>query len=71
MFPQARTFIVLGADCLVYAPHQRLRTVLVNISRGIVEGSIEPHWLAFSRWSLVVDEGGEEVTIASFGEGET
>lgn len=27
-----------------------------------------PYWVGFSRWSLVVDEAGEEIVIAAFGE---
>ncbi len=41
---------------------------MINISTGkTVDGRPPENWVTFDRWSLVIDESGEEVSIAEFG----
>ncbi len=43
--------------------------VVFNLATGqVVEQRRMADWVAFTRWSLVVDQAGEEIAIASFGE---
>ena len=60
-------FAVQEDAAIVAAVHDTFHWTPINILTGRV---MRPghQWVAFSRWSLVVDEAGEEISIVSFGE---
>lgn len=66
---RAGMFFVSGEEAFVAAPLDFRGWTTINISTGRpVVGNWTADWLAFSRWLLVIDDNGEEITIASFGE---
>ena len=63
-------FLVHEDEAIICAPTDMARGwAAVNINTGrVVNGHLGTNWLAFTRWSLVMDdEEGDELTIASFG----
>jgi len=65
----AGMFFIMDGEAYVTAHLDRYGWAAVNISTGrTVEGQISHQWIAFSRWLLIVEENGEEIPIASFGE---
>ncbi len=68
---EAGTFLVAGEEAFLCVPNSRFGWVLVNLTKAeIVAASLQPNWISFSRWSLVMEDGGEEVAITSFGAAE-
>jgi hypothetical protein len=66
---RAETFLVSGNEAFVAAPTGFRGWSLINISNGRpVIDNWKADWVAFSRWLLVIDDNGEEIPIASFGE---
>jgi hypothetical protein len=64
-----RTLMVRGDEALIAVQDRFLGHTLMSISSGrVAERNQTFTWVAFSRWSLVVDEAGEEIVIASFGQ---
>lgn len=62
-------FLVSGDEAFVAAPYGFREWALVNISTGRrVPGRWTADWAAFSRWLLVIEDNGEEIPIADFGE---
>lgn len=62
------TLIIAGDEpyFAVKIPGYRNYT-LINLGTGqVADQRTLSEWISFSRWSLVVDEAGEEVTIATF-----
>jgi len=61
-------FFIMGDEAFVTAG-MGFRWRMMNVSTGkAVEGAHPTSWVSFSRWLLVVQESGEEIPIASFGE---
>lgn len=67
---RAGNFFVSGEVPYVVAYSGRIGHQIVNLATGVMEQRhfAREAWIAFSRWQLVVDENGEEVPIASFGD---
>ena len=67
---QRGMFLVREDDAIICAPTDMVRgwaAVSINTGR-VISDHLSTNWLAFSRWSLVMDdEEGDELTIASFG----
>lgn len=62
-------FLVSNDEAFVVAPSGFRGYSTINISTGLpVPKRWAPDWLAFSRWLLVIEDNGEEIPIASFGE---
>jgi len=62
------TLIVIGSEAVINVPVGSRGWQSININTGrTIEQAIRREWVSFARWSLVVDEAGEEITIASFG----
>jgi hypothetical protein len=69
---RAGTFFISGDEAFIAVPRQWQSWSLINISTGrrVVDG-VQADWVAFSRWLLVINDNGEEIPIASFGEDQT
>ena len=67
-----RPYMMIVADDVPYVvASMRYRGYsIVNLSTGVAElnALAANNWATFDRWQLVVDEGGEEVPVASFGD---
>ena len=64
-------FIVSGTEAFIAVPQSFRKWTLINISTGRpVVGHWNSDWAAFTRWLLVIDDNGEEIAVASFGETE-
>lgn len=60
-------FLVAGDEAYVAATHGFREWSLVNISTGRpAVGRWREDWAAFSRWLLVIEDNGEEISIADF-----
>jgi hypothetical protein len=67
----AGTFLVSSDEAIVAVPTGSRGWTMVNISTGRpIADNWRADWVAFSRWLLVIDDNGEEIPIASFGEAE-
>jgi hypothetical protein len=63
------TFFVSGLEAFVAATVGYRFWTVINLSTGQDARRERPtSWVSFSRWLLVVEENGEEIPIASFGE---
>lgn len=66
---RAGLFLVMGDEAFVAASLGRLHWKLFNLNTGHAATGTAPNsWVSFSRWLLVVEENGEEIPIASFGD---
>lgn len=66
---RAGMFLVSGDEAYIAAPLEFRNWALVNLSTGrTVEGQWRQSWISFSRWLLVIEDNGEEIPIASFGD---
>lgn len=64
-------FLVSNDEAFVVASNGFRGWSVINISKGLpVAKRWSPDWIVFSRWLLVIEDNGEEIPIASFGENE-
>lgn len=57
---------VVGKEVFVKATGSRDGSLTFNLGSGMIVSS-PTAWVAFSRWSLVIDDGDNEVTLCSYG----
>lgn len=63
-------FFVAGADAFVVAPI-RAGWITFNLMTGRrIPINWKMNWISFSRWIIVMDDNGEEISIANFDEEE-
>jgi hypothetical protein len=66
---RAGMFLVSNDEAFVVATTGFRGWSVLNLSTGLpVAKRWSPDWIAFSRWLLVIEDNGEEIPIASFGE---
>lgn len=61
----SRMLVIDGQTPVLMAAKGLFGSVAVDLATGRV-CQLSNNWVIFSRWSLVVDEAGEEICIASF-----
>lgn len=62
------TLIVVERQAIIAVAMRYGSWAAIDITTGRSLGrSLAREWASFSRWSLVVDEGGQEIEIAAFG----
>jgi hypothetical protein len=58
---------VVGKEVFVQATGNRHGSLTFSLASGMVV-SRPSDWVAFSRWSLVIDDGDDEITLCSYGD---
>jgi hypothetical protein len=58
---------IVGQNAFVRVPGDSVRGIVVNLGTGTAHTSGPPSdWMAFSEWSLVVDDGDKEIALVSY-----
>lgn len=63
----AGNFLAIGDEPFVTAHEGFRQWRMMNLNTGRPAQGPTGSWVSFSRWLLVVEENGEEISIASFG----